>query len=171
MKILWHRMSFFKTVLFLFLNIWNLLEHFCFISACGHVKVVYDYKGNWVNCRIRLYPSIELQTVIVESHHYRWLLTRNISSSASPEVILQKNSGTYNKTKYNEDNFTLLIRNLTVLDVGRYEVECWSSNNVFYNSDKVQVKLPEWPTGSPGKYSNHLNLVVMVTYRMYMYII
>ncbi|XP_060586827.1 uncharacterized protein LOC132742420 [Ruditapes philippinarum] len=129
--------------------------------ACGHLKVVYEYKANSVDCRIRLYPSNELKPFIEESHHYRWIVTRNISSSTVSEIILQKNSDTfkYNKTKYNEEDYTLLIRNLNPLDVGRYEVECWTRQNIFYNSDKVMVILPEPPTHTPGSKPTASSLV------------
>ncbi|XP_045207390.2 uncharacterized protein LOC123559543 isoform X1 [Mercenaria mercenaria] len=124
--------------------LWSFLPYGLSEKTCGRLKVVYEYKEHSVDCKIRLYPSNDLQISIRISNFYRWIMTRN----STPEIILQKNTGSYDTTKYGEENFTLLIRNINKLDEGRYRVHCWTDRNVNYFSPEVTVKVPE-----PPKYS------------------
>ncbi|XP_053408566.1 uncharacterized protein LOC123559543 isoform X2 [Mercenaria mercenaria] len=126
--------------------LWSFLPYGLSEKTCGRLKVVYEYKEHSVDCKIRLYPSNDLQISIRISNFYRWIMTRN----STPEIILQKNTGSYDTTKYGEENFTLLIRNINKLDEGRYRVHCWTDRNVNYFSPEVTVKVPEPPKYSGG---------------------
>ncbi|KAL4228574.1 hypothetical protein ACF0H5_011624 [Mactra antiquata] len=120
--------------------LFNLISFGISTPSCGNLKP--HCEGTV--CKIRLYPSIEMETYIRDKKQYRWM--KYSFSNIFVKIIYDNNDPRYqDPNKYSEENLTLEIKNTIRSDEGLYKVMCYSdrdNTDTFTHSTEAEIRWP-----------------------------